>query len=131
MINKLIKLNKKALKNGDVPVSCLILKDNKVISTGYNMKVKKNDPFAHAEIIAIKKASKKLKTFNLGDCEMIVTLKPCSMCEAVILESRLKTVSYILDKEKEINNNIQYNQIFIDNSDYFRDELQSFFKSKR
>lgn len=131
MINKLIKLNKKALKNGDVPVSCLILKDNKVISTGYNMKVKKNDPFAHAEIIAIKKASKKFKTFNLGDCEMIVTLKPCSMCEAVILESRLKKVSYILDKEKEINNNVQYNQIFIDNSDYFRDELQSFFKSKR
>ena len=119
MINKLIKLNKKALKNGDVPVSCIILKDNKVISTGYNMKVKKNDPFAHAEIIAIKKASKKLKTFNLGDCEMIVTLKPCSMCEAVILESRLKKVSYILDKEKEINNNVQYNQIFIDNSDYY------------
>ena len=126
-----IEQAKIAYKKGEVPIGAVIVKNGKVISKAYNRREKTQQAIAHAEIIAIKKASKKLKTFNLGDCEMIVTLKPCSMCEAVILESRLKKVSYILDKEKEINNNIQYNQIFIDNSDYFRDELQSFFKSKR
>ena len=85
IIEKLIKLNKKAFKNKEVPVSCVIVKNNKLISKAYNSKIKKHDPTAHAEIIAIKKAAKKLKTWNLNDCELYVTLYPCKMCIDVIV----------------------------------------------
>ena len=131
MIDLLIKLNKKAQKNGDVPVSCVIVKDGKIISSAYNMKVKRNDPTAHAEILAIKKAANKLRTFNLMDCELYVTLKPCKMCECVINEARIKKVYYIVDRQKNVNNTINFNQIESSYYSYFSEELSSFFKRKR
>ena len=119
-INQLKKLNKKAIINGDVPVSCLIVKNGKIISKGYNKKYKTNNPLAHAEIIAIKKACKKLKTPNLIECEMYVTLKPCSMCQEIIKESKIKKVYYILDKTKNVKNKIEFKKIEMDNK-YFID----------
>lgn len=124
------KLNYKAINNGDIPVSCIIVKDNKIISKAYNTKYKSNDSLGHAEINAIKKASKKLHTTNLMDCEMYVTLKPCKMCEEIIKESRLKKVNYYLERNKEVNNIIDYKKIDdIDN--FFEKELSKFFKNKR
>ncbi len=124
------KLNKKAIKNGDIPVSALIIYKNKVISKEYNKKYKNNDPFAHAEILAIKKASKKLKTPNLSECEMYVTLYPCDMCKEVIKESKIKKVYFYAEKTKVINNVTIYKKIN-DNDSYFSNELSTFFLNKR
>ena len=126
----LTKLNKKALDNGDIPVSAIIVKDNKIISKAYNMKYKNNNPLDHAEVLAIKKACKKLKTTNLIDCELIVTLKPCGMCKEIIKESRIKKVHYFVDNFKVINDNTKYIKMKCEN-DYFSKELSEFFKDKR
>ena len=131
IIEKLIKLNKKAFKNKEVPVSCVIVKNNKLISKAYNSKIKKHDPTAHAEIIAIKKAAKKLKTWNLNDCELYVTLYPCKMCIDVINEARIKKVYYILDSTKETEVTIKFNKLVCKEYDKFYKEITQFFKYKR
>ena len=69
IVKKLIELNNKAISDDEVPVSCIITKENKIISYAYNSKIKNKSPLDHAEVIAIKKAAKKLKTWNLNDCE--------------------------------------------------------------
>ena len=124
-------LNKKAIKHNEVPVSCIITKDDKIISKAYNNKITKHDPTAHAEIIAIRKAAKKLKTWNLKECRLYVTLYPCKMCLDVINEARIKEVYYILDNEKEINNNVKITKINSEKNEYFQEELKGFFKNKR
>jgi tRNA(adenine34) deaminase len=124
-------LNKKAIKHNEVPVSCIITKDDKIISKAYNNKITKHDPTAHAEIIAIRKAAKKLKTWNLNECRLYVTLYPCKMCLDVINEARIKEVYYILDNEKEINNNFKITKINSEKNEYFQEELKGFFKNKR
>lgn len=124
-------LNKKAIKHNEVPVSCIITKDDKIISKAYNNKIIKHDPTAHAEIIAIRKAAKKLKTWNLNECRLYVTLYPCKMCLDVINEARIKEVYYILDNEKEINNNVKITKINSEKNEYFQEELKGFFKNKR
>ena len=98
MENK-IKFMKEALKQAkkaeeilEVPVGAVIVKDNKIIARAYNQKETKNDSTKHAEIIAIQKACKKLDSWRLIDCEMYVTLEPCSMCAGAIIQSRLKKV---------------------------------------
>ncbi len=92
--NKAVDLAKKAYKENEIPVGCVIVKDNKIIAYGYNKKESKNDCTMHAEIIAIKKACLKLGDWRLDDCVMYVTLKPCLMCIGAIIESRIKTVYY-------------------------------------
>ncbi len=130
IFEKLKKLNKKALKNNEVPVSCIILKDNKIIATAYNHRIKNNNPLDHAEILAIQKAAKKLKTYNLIECELYVTLKPCKMCEEVIKLSKIKKVYYFLDQNKVVNNKITYKKLE-DKNECFYKELTNFFKDKR
>ena len=124
------KLNKKALKNEDVPISCMIIKNKKIIAKTYNQRVKKNNPLAHAEILAIQKASKKLNTYNLSDCELYVTLKPCKMCEEIIKSAKIQKVYYFLDQNKVANNKINSKKLE-DQNEYFYKELTEFFKDKR
>ena len=131
IVNKLKQLNKKAILNGDIPVSCIIIKNDKIIASAYNQKYKNNDPFNHAEIVAIRRACKKLNVTNLSECEMYVTLYPCMMCQGAIIESRLKKVYYILEQNKIINNNIQYEHTFDNCTRYFQEEIKTFFKDKR
>ena len=131
-IEKLLTiLNRKAIRHNEVPVSCIITKGEKIISKAYNKKITKHDPTAHAEIIAIRKAAKKLKTWNLNECKLYVTLYQCKMCLNVINEARIKEIYYILDNEKEINNNIKIIKINSEKNNYFQDELKRFFKNKR
>ena len=85
---------KKAYKMDEVPVGAVIVKDGKVIARAYNKKESTKDPLGHAEILAIKKACKKLNTWHLDDCEMYVTLEPCTMCVGAIVHSRIKTIYY-------------------------------------
>ena len=87
-----IKEAKKAAKKLEVPVGCVIVKDGEIIARGHNLKETKKDTTKHAEIITIQKASKKLATWRLNECEMYVTLEPCSMCAGAIINSRIKKI---------------------------------------
>ena len=82
----------KAYNKLEVPVGAIIVKDGKVIAKAYNEKETKYDTTKHAEILAIQKASKKLKTWRLNDCDMYVTLEPCSMCAGALIQSRIRKV---------------------------------------
>ena len=87
-----LKEAKKAYDKDEVPVGAVIVKDGKIISRAYNVKEKKKDTTCHAEILAIKKASKKLDSWRLEGCSMYVTLEPCPMCAGAIIQSRLDKV---------------------------------------
>lgn len=87
-----IKEALKAYKKLEVPVGAVIVKDGKVIARAHNVKEEKRDTTKHAEILAISKASKKLESWRLTDCEMYVTLEPCSMCAGALINSRIKKV---------------------------------------
>lgn len=95
-----LKEAKKAYDKLEVPVGVIIVKDGKIIARGHNLKETKFDTTNHAEIIAIQKASKKLKSWRLLDCEMYVTLEPCSMCAGAIINSRIKKVYIGANDEK-------------------------------
>lgn len=87
-----LKEAKKAYDKLEVPVGAVIVKDRKIIARAHNLKETKNDTTKHAEILAIQKASKKLNSWRLIDCEMYVTLEPCSMCAGALINSRIKKV---------------------------------------
>ena len=87
-----LKEAEKAYQKLEVPVGAVIVKDGKIIARAHNQKETKFDTTKHAEILAIQKASKKLKSWRLIDCEMYVTLEPCSMCAGAMINSRIKKV---------------------------------------
>lgn len=87
-----LKEAEKAYKKLEVPVGAIIVKDGKIIARAHNQKETKTDTTKHAEILAIQKASKKLNSWRLIDCEMYVTLEPCTMCAGAIINSRIKKV---------------------------------------
>lgn len=87
-----IKEAKKAAEELEIPVGCVIVKDGKIIARAHNQKEKKNDTTKHAEILAIQKASKKIGAWRLLDCDMYVTLEPCSMCAGAMIQARIKKV---------------------------------------
>ena len=87
-----LKEAKKAYNKLEVPVGAVIVKDDKIIARAHNLKETKIDTTNHAEILAIKKASKKIGAWRLCDCEMYVTLEPCSMCAGAMINARIKKV---------------------------------------
>lgn len=95
-----LKEARKAYQKLEIPVGCVIVKDRKIIARGHNLKETKFDTTKHAEIIAIQKASKKLNSWRLIDCELYVTLEPCPMCAGAIINSRIKKI-YIGTMDKK------------------------------
>ncbi len=95
-----IKEAKKAYKKLEVPVGAVIVKDGKIIARAHNVKETKKDTTKHAEILAIQRASKKLDSWRLLDCDMYVTLEPCSMCAGAIINSRIRKVYIGTQDEK-------------------------------
>lgn len=91
-MEKALREAQKAADLGEIPVGAVIVKDGKIISCAHNSTGKTNDPTAHAELLAIRKASKALSNSRLIGCEMYVTLEPCAMCAGAIVLSRLKTI---------------------------------------
>ncbi len=90
-----IAVAKSALKTADVPVGALIVdSENNVIATGYNEREAHQDPTAHAEIVAIRRAAQKLGTWRLAECKLVVTLEPCAMCAGAIAQSRIETLVF-------------------------------------
>jgi tRNA(adenine34) deaminase len=90
-----IAIAQEVKSSGDVPVGALIVNEaGEVLSSGKNEREKDNDPTAHAEIVAIRKASEKLGRWRLDDLTLVVTLEPCVMCAGAILQSRLKRLVF-------------------------------------
>ena len=123
---------KKAYKKGEVPIGAVIVRNNKIISKAHNLIEKKQNSIMHAEIIAISKASKKLKNWRLIDCDMYVTLEPCLMCASAIELSRINKVYFLTSKDKNIKiDNNKYIHIKSNLNDESLSLIKNFFKSKR
>lgn len=87
-----IKQAKKAWKIGEVPIGCVIVYEGRVIGRGYNRRTIDKNTLAHAELQAIRRASRKMGDWRLEDCTMYVTLEPCQMCSGAIVQARMKRV---------------------------------------
>ena len=138
-----LKEAQKAYNEDEVPVGCVIVKNDKIIARGHNKKEKYNNATLHAEIITLNKAQKKLNDWHLNDCTLYVTLEPCLMCTGAIIQTRIKKVVYgCLDPKggaiesvmniKEIDN---LNHSFESISKVLEKDcsmiLKNYFKSKR
>ena len=122
----------KAQNNGEVPVGCIIVKDNIVIAKAHNEIEKNKSIFDHAEIIAIKKAAKKLNNWRLNNCTMYVTLQPGKMCEQAIYLSRIKEVKYLLEKDNNNNNNSKVKETYLEKySEQYKKIFKKFFSDIR
>ncbi len=89
-----INCAKAALKEGEVPIGAVVVCNGKVIARGHNRRTKKQIATAHAEVEAIEKACKKLKSWRIPECELYVTLEPCPMCMGAMLNARIKKVYF-------------------------------------
>ena len=132
---------KKAFKNNDVPVGCIILdENNNLLSKGYNQKEKEQDLTLHAEIVAIKDASKQINNWRLDKCTLVVTLSPCLMCLGAIISSRIKRIVIgTYDDSKEFDFRLFKDLLFENNIEFIdgikekecSDIIKEFFKTKR
>ncbi len=133
----------KALKDDEVPVGAVIVKDGKVIAKAYNMKESKHCGVYHAEILAIMRACKKLSNWRLENCDIYITLAPCPMCASAIKQSRISNVycglsnsdSSVMNITKEILENNDINSSVNLYTDLFSNEvsvlLKEFFENRR
>lgn len=133
----------KARKREEVPIGAVVVKNGKVIAKGFNKREKTKSALNHAEVVAIRKACKKLKDWRLEGCEIYVTLKPCPMCAGAIANARIDKVYYGAD-ETNTNDNLA-EQIFastrlnhkveMEKMDAYSEKcaqmLSAFFRSKR
>lgn len=135
--NICIEEAKKSLVHDDVPIGAILVQDGNIIAKGHNTRELSSNILGHAEINAIIAASNNLNRWNLSDCDLYVTLEPCSMCKSVIKQSRISKVYYILSKS-EVKN--EYNKTVFEKIDtnFLRKHeqmysliLSDFFKSKR
>ena len=123
-----IKQARFAERHGEVPIGCVIVKDNKIIAKGYNQRERKRNCLWHAEVVALNRACRKLKSWRLTDCEMYVTLEPCQMCMGAILNARLRKV--YVGAKSTTNLNWQTSVEFQLN-DEAQNILVAFFRNKR
>ncbi len=89
-----LKEAKKAFNKNEVPIGAVIVKDNIVIAKAHNLRETKNMSIAHAEVLAIEKACKKLNSWRLNDCDIYVTVEPCPMCAGALLNSRIRKLYF-------------------------------------
>lgn len=125
---------KKANKSDNVPIAAVIVKDGKIIAKAHNLKNSTHRIIDHAEVLAILKASKKIKDWRLDNCELHVTLEPCPMCREIIKQSRISKVFFYVESNftSELSRVTPYKKVI--NTDLnveFSTILQHFFKKKR
>lgn len=140
-MKKAMALAKKAYEKDEVPVGAVIVKDGKVISSAFNTRETSFDATNHAEILAIKKACKKLKDFRLIGSEMYVTLEPCVMCTGAILNARIENVYFgahitngsisaeEISKRAELNHKTNFYGGFLEKEN--SELVTNYFKDKR
>lgn len=123
----------KSFKINEVPVGAVIVMNGKIIAKAHNNRQKKHNVLGHAEILAILKASKKVKDWRLDNCELYVTLEPCDMCTMVINKSRIKQVYYLLSQPNGISNNVNTKQTNVCNElkEKYLKLLNDFFSNLR
>lgn len=138
-----IKQAKKAAQKDEVPIGCVIVKDDQIIARAYNKREMKQCSTAHAEILAIEKACKKLGSWRLEDCDLYVTLEPCPMCSGAIIQSRIRNVIFgaydpkggCMGSNMNINDVRGFNHYPDIEGGILQDEcsrlLKDFFKAKR
>lgn len=138
-----IKQAKKAAHKDEVPIGCVIVKDDQIIARAYNKREMKQCSTAHAEILAIEKACKKLGSWRLEDCDLYVTLEPCPMCSGAIIQSRIRNVIFgaydpkggCMGSNMNINDVRGFNHYPDIEGGILQDEcsrlLKEFFKAKR
>ena len=129
---------KKGFENEEIPVGCVIVKNDIIISSSHNKREASKDAIMHAEIIAIEEACHKLGSWRLDECELYVTLEPCMMCTGAIIESRIKKIYYATksDKYGSLNKITEKNKTKMQiNEGICKKEsidiLKKFFKEKR
>jgi tRNA(adenine34) deaminase len=98
-----LKEARKAQKKNEPPIGAVLVKDDKIIAKGHNLRESSHDPTNHAEMICIRKACRKLKSWRLEKTALYVTLKPCKMCREAIKQSRIEIVYYGAKNLKKIN----------------------------
>ena len=123
----------KAFNEDEIPIGAVVINNDIIISQAHNSREKDNNILGHAEINAIILASKKLGRWNLCDCDLYVTLKPCSMCLEVIKQARIKHVYYLLDKldYKKEYDKTEIVKLISKNEQMYSKMLTNFFKNKR
>src|ERR1700739_4691047 len=89
-----LKAAEEAGKSGEVPIGCVIVRDGKVLATARNRTLGDRDPTAHTEVLAIREAAAKLASERLTDCDLYVTLEPCTMCAGAISFARIRRLYY-------------------------------------
>ena len=134
---------KKSFTLGEVPIGAVVVKNGEVISKGHNVREKKQNALLHAEIVAIDRACKKLRSWRLDDCEIYVTLEPCPMCAGAIANARMKKIVYACEEttsqdhlcEKILSSNRLNHKCAFERDEVYKDEaakiLSDFFKTKR
>ncbi|MDH5721322.1 MAG: nucleoside deaminase [Spirochaetia bacterium] len=131
----------KAYDADEVPVGSVILYNNQIIARNRNRIIEKRDPTAHAEILAIKAAAKKLKNERLIDCHLFTTLEPCTMCAGAIILARISSVFFLAEEARlpalryllKMKNYNHYPEVYF-YRDFMHDSselLKNFFKKKR
>ena len=142
-MKRAIDLAKECINDEEVPVGAVIVKHGKIIGEGKNRVIHENDVTSHAEINAIRKASKNIKNYRLNKCSMYVTLEPCHMCAKAIVDARLDSVIFASSEpktgsvisidnffdKKELNHKIKYLHGLLDEES--SSLLKDFFISKR
>lgn len=143
LMKEAIKQAKKAAQKDEVPIGCVIVKDDQIIARAYNKREMKQCSTAHAEILAIEKACKKLGSWRLEDCDLYVTLEPCPMCSGAIIQSRIRNVIFgaydpkggCMGSNMNINDVRGFNHYPDIEGGILQDEcsrlLKDFFKAKR
>ena len=89
-----LRTARRAGERGEVPVGAVVVRNGKILARGANSPVSRRDPTAHAEIVAIRKASRKMRNYRLMDCDLYVTLEPCPMCLGAIVQARIRRLVY-------------------------------------
>lgn len=102
---------RKAYLLGESPVGCIVVRDGIVISRAFNLRQSRRDATLHAEMIAIRKACRKLKSWRLTDCDLYVTLEPCYMCAGAIIQARIRHV-YFGAKDDKAGAVVSNNMLF-------------------
>lgn len=91
---KAIAEARKAAGRGEVPVGAVIVHEGRIVGRGHNRPVAKNDPTAHAEVLALRAAARRLGNYRLTDCDLYATLEPCAMCLGAVVQARVRRLVY-------------------------------------
>lgn len=134
---------KKAARKNEVPVGAVVTYQGKIIGRGHNQPIDRNDPSAHAEVIALRQAAKKLKNYRLTEADIYVTIEPCAMCAGALVLARIKKVYFgagdpkagacgavfNIARSKKLNHRVEVHKNILGKE--CQEIIQEFFRKKR